>query len=154
MSPLLSVINIYNLNQGKMKNAIKYGIIIGVLSGIWLFVMHMSGVYTVEYLRTQRIHWMELASVIIPFLGLYLGIKNFRDNLNGGKMEFFEGLFQGFMILLVGGLITSFIGIVYIQNVTYLKETDYMGRIGGAGVVGILLNLVVSLLLMNKQHDL
>jgi hypothetical protein len=137
-----------------MKNAIKYGIIIGVLSGIWLFVMHMSGVYTVEYLRTQRIHWMELASVIIPFLGLYLGIKNFRDNLNGGKMEFFEGLFQGFMILLVGGLITSFIGIVYIQNVTYLKETDYMGRIGGAGVVGILLNLVVSLLLMNKQHDL
>jgi hypothetical protein len=137
-----------------MKNAIKYGVIIGALSGIWLFVMHLSGVYTVQYLQAQRIHWMEFASIIIPFLGLYLGIKNFRDNLNGGQMEFFEGLFQGFLILLVGGLITSFIGIIYIQNVVQLKETDYMGRIGGAGIVGILLNLVVSLLLMNKHREL
>lgn len=136
-----------------MKNAIKYGLLIGILSGIWLLIMHFSGVYT-QNDSAQRMSWMEYASVIIPFVGLYLGIKNFRDNLNGGKMEFFEGLFEGFLILLVGGLITSFFGVIYIQNVPSALETDYMGRVGGAGVVGLLFDLIVSLLLMNKQRDL
>lgn len=136
-----------------MKNAIKYGLLIGILSGIWLLIMHFSGVYT-ENGSSQRMSWMEYASVIIPFVGLYLGIKNFRDNLNGGKMEFFEGLFEGFLILLVGGLITSFFAVVYIQNVPSVLETDYMGRVGGAGLVGLLFDLIVSLLLMNKQRDL
>jgi len=136
-----------------MKNAIKFGFIIGILSGIWLLVMHFFGVYE-QNLALQKISWMEYASVIIPFLGLYLGIKNFRDNINGGKMEFFEGLFEGFMILGVGGLITSFFGIIYIQNVPSILQTDYMARIAGAGMVGILFDLIVSLLLMNKQKEL
>ena len=137
-----------------MKNAIRYGLMIGILSGIWLLVMHFSGVYDQKNLASQDIHWMEYASVIIPFLGLYLGIKNFRDNLNGGKMEFFEGLFEGFLILLTGGMITSFFGMVYIQNVPSILQTDYMARVASAGIVGILLDLTVSLILMNKQKDL
>jgi hypothetical protein len=136
-----------------MKNAIKYGLFIGILSGIWLLVMHFAGVYT-QNPPARNMSWMEYASVIIPFTGLYLGIKNFRDNINGGQMEFFEGLFEGFMILGVGALITSFIGIIYIQNVPSILQTDYMGRIGGAGIVGILFDLIVSLLLMNKHHEL
>jgi len=136
-----------------MKNAIKYGFIIGILSGIWLLVMHFFGVYE-QSPASQKYFWMEDASVIIPFLGLYLGIKNFRDNINGGKMEFFEGLFEGFIILVIGGLITGFFAVIYIQYVPSILETDYMGRIAGAAAVGILFNLVISLLLMNKQKDL
>ena len=135
-----------------MKNAIKYGFIIGILSGIWMLIMHFAGV--LENTEEGKISWMEYASVIIPFSGLYLGVKNFRDNINGGKMEFFEGLFEGFVILIVGGIITSFFAVIYIQNVPSLIQSDYMGRIGGAGLVGILLDIAVSLSLMNKQKHL
>lgn len=135
-----------------MKNAIKYGALIGILSGIWLLVMHFTGVF--EHVESGQMSWMEYASVLIPVIGLYLGIKNFRDHINGGKMEFFEGLFEGFVILIIGGLITTFFAVIYIQNVPSLLQTDYMGRIGGAGVVGILLDIAVSLSLMNKQKHL
>ncbi|HCN84525.1 MAG TPA: hypothetical protein DIT07_13025 [Sphingobacteriaceae bacterium] len=135
-----------------MKNAIKYGALIGILSGIWLLVMHFSGVF--ENVESGQTSWMEYASVLIPLTGLYLGIKNFRDHINGGKMEFFEGLFEGFVILITGGLITTFFAVIYIQNVSSLLQTDYMGRIGGAGVVGILLDIAISLSLMNKQKHL
>lgn len=135
-----------------MKNSIKYGALIGILSGIWLLVMHFSGIF--GNIESGQTSWMEYASVLIPVTGLYLGIKNFRDHINGGKMEFFEGLFEGFIILIIGGLITTFFAVIYIQNVPTSLETDYMGRIAGAGVVGILLDVAVSLSLMNKQKHL
>jgi hypothetical protein len=135
-----------------MKNAIKYGSFIGILSGIWLLVMHFSGVF--GNIETGQTSWMEYASVFIPLVGLYLGIKSFRDHNKDGKMEFFEGLFQGFLILIAGGLITTIFAVIYIQNVPALAETDYMGRIAGAGVVGILIDIAVSLSLMNKQKNL
>lgn len=135
-----------------MENSIKYGGLIGILSGIWLSVMHFSGVF--GNIESGKTSWMEYASVLIPVTCLYMGIKNFRDHINGGKMEFFEGLFEGFVILIIGGLITTFFAVIYIQNVPTLLETDYMGRIAGASVVGILFDIVISLSLMNKQKNL
>lgn len=137
-----------------MKNAIKYGIVIGVISGIWLLIMHFAGAYKVDKTQANGASWLEYISIIIPFIGLYLGIKNYRDNINGGKMEFFEGIFEGFKILIVGGVITAFFAVVYVQFVNTTLSGDYMGRIAGAGVVGILFTLVTSLLLMNKQRNL
>lgn len=137
-----------------MKNAIKYGIIIGLVSGIWILIMHFAGIYEKEYPETNQFNWLEIASILIPITGLYLGIKNFRDTINGGKMEFFEGLFEGFKIIIVGGVIAAFFGAVYIQYSPNVLNTDYMGRIAGAVLIGILFNLVISLVLMNKQKNL
>lgn len=138
-----------------MKNAIKYGLIIGFVSGIWIFLMHLAGVFERQYPETDGMSWLEYASVIIPFTGLYLGVKNFRDMYNGGTMEFFEGLFEGIKILLVGGLITAFLGVIYFG---YMSSTtlqfDYMNRVAAAGVVGILFALIIALMLMNKQRNL
>lgn len=137
-----------------MKNALKYGIIIGVISGIWILVLHFAGVYEVQYPAADKSSWLEYFSVIIPVTGLYLGIKNFRNNVNGGRMEFFEGIFEGFKIMIVGGIIAAFFATVYIEYVAQSLKMDYMGRIGAAGVVGILSTLAISLILMNKQHNL
>lgn len=137
-----------------MKNAIKYGIIIGVLSGIWILVMHFAGVFEREYSEGGSSSWLEYASLIIPMVGLYLGIKSYRDNINGGTMEFFEGLFEGFKIMAVGGVIAAFFAVVYIHYVNSTLQMDYMGRIGAAGAVGFLFVLAISLILMNKQRDL
>ena len=138
-----------------MKNAFKYGIAIGVVSGIWILVLHFAGVWEVEYPVSDRISWLEYISVLIPAIGLYLGIKNFRDYYNGGKMEFFEGLFEGFKIMLVGGVIAAFFATIYNGYAnSATRDMDYMGRIGGAGLVGFLCVLSISLLLMNKQRNL
>ena len=137
-----------------MKNAIKYGVIIGVLSGIWIMILHLAGVYENAYPNSDGFSWLEYASIIIPFIGLYMGIKSFRDNYNGGRMEFFEGIFEGFKIMIIGGIIAAFFGTIYISYVAHSMKMDFMGRIGGAGVVGVLFTLAISLLLMNKQRNL
>ena len=136
-----------------MKNAIKYGLIIGVLSGIWILILHLAGVYE-NSPDTGKFSWIEYTSVLIPFVGLYFGIKNFRDHINGGRMEFFEGLFEGFKIMIVGGIIAAFCAVLYVQLSPSVLNTDYMARIGGAGIVGILFNLIISITLMNKQKYL
>ena len=136
-----------------MKNAIKYGLIIGILSGIWILILHLAGAYG-DSAEVGNLSWMEYTSVLIPFIGLYFGIKNFRDNINGGRMEFFEGLFEGFKIMIVGGVIAAFCAVLYVQISPSVLNTDYMGRIGGAGIVGILFNLIISISLMNKQKYL
>lgn len=137
-----------------MGNAIKYGLFIGVASGIWILILHFAGVYHTDQSQSGNYSWLEYASIIIPLLGLYLGIKNFRDHINVGRMEFIEGLFEGFKIMIVGGVIAAFFAVVYVQYSPSVLNTDYMGRIGGAGIVGILFNLVVSISLMNKQKHL
>jgi len=139
-----------------MKNAIKYGLLIGVLSAIWIFVMHSSGVFNQDDNGGQGISWAEYLSVIIPFLGLYFGVKNYRDHLNNGRIEFFEAILEGFKILIVGGVLTAAFMSIYINYIagSASLKLDYMQRIFGAGVVGILLNLVVCLMLMNKQKNL
>lgn len=137
-----------------MKNAIRYGLIIGIVSGVWIFIMHFAGTFDQPYPGTGRMSWLEYLSVIIPFAGLYLGIKNFRNTYNGGTMEFFEGLFEGIKILLVGGLITAFVGVLYFSYVSNPLKFDYMNRVAGAGIVGILFTVIIALMLMNKQRNL
>lgn len=138
-----------------MKNAVKYGIIIGVLSGIWILIMHISGVYAQDTAgNPNNMEWMEWASMLIPAMGLYMGLKNYRDNFSDGKMEFFEGLFEGFKIIIIGGVIAAFFAIVYVQFNASVMNTDYMYRISAAVLVGILFNLAISLMLMNKQKHL
>lgn len=138
-----------------MANAIKYGAIIGVLSGIWILIMHFSGVFAADAIgENNNMGWLEWASMLIPAIGLYTGIKNYRDNLSGGRMEFFEGLFEGFKIIIVGGVIAAFFAIVYVQLNESALNTDYMFRISAAVLIGILFNLAISLILMNKQKRL
>ena len=137
-----------------MKNAFKYGAIIGIASGIWILILHFLGVYEQQFPASDGSSWLEYLSVVIPVTCLYLGIRNFRNNINGGRMEFFEGMFEGFKIMVVGAIVASFFAAIYISYVTDAKTIDYMGRVGAAGLIGILSTLAISLLLMNKQHNL
>jgi hypothetical protein len=138
-----------------MRNALKYGVFIGAASGLWILLMHALGVYHQPSEGPLRINYLEYLSVIIPFTGLYFGIKNYRNNINGGRLEFLEGLMEGFKILLVGFILYTAASSLYVQySSSPMLTIDYYQRIGGAGLVGILFNIVVSLLLMNRQHNL
>ncbi|GAC1306186.1 MAG: hypothetical protein NVSMB24_16220 [Mucilaginibacter sp.] len=132
-----------------MKNAIITGAIIGILSGLWMFIMHWLG-YSPERSAMAKI---EYISVLIPLLGLYFGIKIYRASDCGGHMGFLEALIQSFKILLIGGVITTAAAILYIAEIEGgANLMDFSGRIFGALLVGILFAIGVSLLMHTKPN--
>lgn len=134
-----------------MKNAIITGAVIGVLSGLWIFIMHWTGVTTSPHTDLKPI---EYTSVLIPLIGLYFGARNYRDNYLGGRITFIESLIECFKILLVGGVIAVAAAILYINYVNAGTIADFSGQIFGALLVGLLFSLGVSLLVMSKSKNL
>lgn len=134
-----------------MKNALISGLIIGILSGLWLFALHAFG-FRIEDNQASNI---EYFSILIPIIGLYFGIKGYKDDELGGNMGFLEALLQSFKILLVGGVVAIFAAIVYInfiQSAANLR--DMSSRMFGALLVGVLAAFAVSLLLANKPNKI
>lgn len=133
-----------------MKNALIWGFVIGVLSAAWLFVTHAMGYDTYD----DKAAPFEYFSILIPIIGLLLGIKSYRDQDLGGQMGFLEALVQSFKILLFGGILAVFVAIVYIN---YIQPNGgnfmaFSGRMFGALLVGLLSALGVSLVLANKSN--
>jgi hypothetical protein len=132
-----------------MKNGIITGIVIGVLSGLWLFAMHLMG----YDLTKDQVSPFEYVSIIIPVAGLYFGLKSYRDNDCKGDMGFLEGLIQCFKILVLAGIIAIFGAILYISYVDKGNNArDFSGRMFGALLIGLLASLAVSLILTTKSN--
>ena len=134
-----------------MKNALTWGLVMGILSGLWLFIMHWMG-YDI---KDDKAAPFEYISVLIPVVVLLLAIKNYKDTDLGGNMSFLEALIQSFKVLLFGGILAAFAGIVYINYVTEANNyTAFSGRLFGALLVGVLSAFGVSLVLANKSNKL
>jgi hypothetical protein len=132
-----------------MKNAIISGLIIGILSGLWMFIMHATGHRPEEGALTP----IEFASVFIPLVVLYFGIKSYRKNECKGHMGFLQALMQCFKILIIGGIITTAAAIIYIDEFsTGHSIGDFSGRIFGALLVGVLFSLGVAVLFTTKPN--
>ena len=97
---------------------------------------------------------IEFGSILIPLIGLYFGVKNYRNIDCKGHMGFLEALLQGFKILLIGGAIAVAASIIYIDEFSQEKATllDFSGRIFGALLVGVLFALGVAALLTTKPN--
>ncbi len=134
-----------------MKNAVLSGLIIGVVSALWIIVMQLFG-YNPENLENSNQNWLEYTSILIPFFGLYFGIRGYRKE-QGGKLTFFEGIFEGFKILAIGGLLAAAASFLYISVFAQDLTVDYMERIFGAVVLGLLFTLVNALLLMTTPKQ-
>ena len=135
----------------KMKNALTWGLVIGILSGLWLFIMHWMGYDIKDDMASPY----EYLSILIPIIGLLLAIKNYKDTDMGGNMSFLEGLVQSFKVLILGGIVAVFSGIVYFNYVTEGNNLSaFSGRLFGALLVGVLSALAVSLVLANRSNKL
>ena len=131
-----------------MKNAFITGVVIGVLSGLWLFIMHATG----YDLTKDQVSPFEYVSIIIPVAGLYFGIRAYRNEL-GGNMGFLEALVQCFKILILAGIIAIFAGILYVSYVNAGNNVrDFSGRMFGALLIGVISAFGVSLILTTKSN--
>lgn len=129
-----------------MKNAILFGLIIGVLSGAWIWIMYLLG-YTVFTGGSV----VEYSSALIPIIGLYFGVKRYRNVDNNGNITFFEGLQEGFKILFAGGVVAVAFAILFVTYVAKGSISDFSGKIFGALLVGVISALAVALLLMTDS---
>lgn len=136
-----------------MKNATIFGLIIGVLSGIWIWVMYLMGYSTIVPTPGKDGTFLTYTSILIPILGLYFGVKRYRDTEKGGKVTFFEAMGESFKILLTGGIVAIVFAILYISYAAKGSISDFAGGIFGALLVGITAALAVSLLLMKGPTD-
>jgi hypothetical protein len=135
-----------------MKTAFYTGLVIGVLSGLWLFAMRGLGYSTTS---PHQIAPYEYFSVLIPFVGLYFGVRAYRQNEMNGVISFLEALIQCFKTLIIAGIVAVFVSILYLNYVAAgTNFIDFSGRIFGALLIGILSSLAVSLMLMNKAKTL
>ena len=131
-----------------MKNAITWGLVLGILSGLWLFIMHWMG-YDI---RDDKTSPYEYFSILIPVVVLLLAISSYRNEL-GGNMGFLEALIQSFKVLLFGGIVAVFAGIVYINYVTEGNNySAFSGRLFGALLIGLLSALGVSLVFTTRSN--
>jgi hypothetical protein len=134
-----------------MKNAFVTGLILGILSGTWLFIMRSFGYNSIG----NHVSPVEYLSLLIPFSGVYFGVKRYRDDDKQGEISFFEALFQSFRILLIGGLFACLAGIVYINYFDMASNLfAFSGRLFGGLAIGILICIGVSAALMNKSAKL
>lgn len=132
-----------------MKNAILSGLIIGLFSVAWMFIMHSMGITP----QDDTVAPIEYFSVLIPAIGLLAGMWSYRKTECNGQMGFLESIVQSFKILIAGGIVTVFGTILYFSYVsTQHTMRDFSGRIFGSLLVGVILAFGVSLLLTNKSN--
>jgi hypothetical protein len=134
-----------------MKNAVISGIIIGVISGIWIYAIHLLGGSTGS---SHELKPIEYTSGLIPLIGLYFGVRGYRENYLNGQMSFLQGLVEGFKILIIGGAITMAFAIWYVSYIAAGTLNDFSGYIFGALLLGVLFSLAISLLLMTKSKEM
>ncbi|GAA3987655.1 DUF4199 domain-containing protein [Mucilaginibacter dorajii] len=134
-----------------MKNAFVTGLILGIMSGTWLFIMRSFG-----YTSTgNHVRPIEYLSLLIPFCGVYFGVKTYREDDKEGEISFFEALFQSFRILLIGGLFACLAGIVYINYFDMASNLfAFSGRLFGGLALGVLICVGSAAALMNKPSKL
>jgi hypothetical protein len=134
-----------------MKNAFVTGLVMGIFSGTWLFVMHAFGYSN----SGNRVDPVEYLSILIPLAGVYIGVKSYKENEKENSLSFFEALFQSFKILLTGGFFACLAGLVYLNYVDQGNNfLDFSGRLFGGLLIGILICVAVSLSLMNRASKL
>ena len=72
-----------------------------------------------------------------------------------GSMGFLEALVQSFKILLFGGILAVFAGIVYINYIQAGNNlAAFSGRMFAALLIGLLSALAVSLILATKSNKI
>jgi hypothetical protein len=134
-----------------MKNAFVTGLVMGIFSGTWLFVMRTLG-----YTNTgNHVAPIEFLSLLIPIAGVYLGVRSYKTNEKGGTLSFWDALFQSFKILVIGGFFACLAGLVYLNYVDQGNNfLDFSGRLFGGLLIGILICVGVSVTLMSSSSKL
>lgn len=96
---------------------LRYAIFIGVGISIWVLFEYLLGFHTT---RLEIGQYSGYLSVIIPILGLYLGLRKKRDVELKGEMSYLTALKSGVIISIIASLI---IGIFFYFYTSFIHPS-------------------------------
>lgn len=153
-----------------MKNKLKYSILIGILSFIWLLVEYLFGLHTPENIRIFST--VTLFSYLIPILLIIKALRLEKKQLSG-IIRFSESFKAGFLITLFSSVFVVFFQFVYhfVINPNYFQMMiDYSKSMGinnaedyfnlgsyllqvfaGNFIIGILVSIITSTIIKKKK---
>jgi hypothetical protein len=88
-----------------MDNRLKFGLLIGLASAVFTLLLYVVGV--------DDNKGLGMISFLILFGGLWLGIKEIRDQEKGGFITFNDAWKQGFRIILWSSVVTTVFTLIY-----------------------------------------
>ena len=71
--------------------------------------------YQILYATGQEDSGLRWINILIVFLGLFIGTMKVRDKANGGYLTFGEGYKAGFLMVLIGTLLTLIATVIDLQ---------------------------------------
>ena len=91
----------------KLKSALNYGAMLGLLLMIISLLIFVFELY-------ESSKWLNWISMIILAAGLYMGVKNYRDQVAGGFISYGGAVGYGTLVALFAGIITSIFSYIYL----------------------------------------
>ncbi len=113
-----------NEKPSKLKSALNFGTILGFALMILTLVTYIFEMYENK--------WFGSLTWIVLILGIYLGIKKYRDEVLDGFISYGQALGYGILIAFFASIIVSFINYLYLGYVddgfiVYSLEMAEMG---------------------------
>jgi hypothetical protein len=143
-----------------MKNILIAGAIIGILSGVWLLVLYMIGYATffndmlLMFTSSKPFKDMGIliiTAVLIPFAGLYLGLRLYKQHKKDGEITFAGAFATSLKILITGGVLAVVFGIIYRYVIAKGTISEFVKLCLGALFIGLMAALILSFLLKSKM---
>src|SRR5690606_34911596 len=100
------------------KGAVWFGVIGGAFCGLAFVVFYFLGV--------EPISFTEIFGYIIIPVFVFLGIKNFKDNMNDQELYFGQGMTVGFFVYSILALISAIV-IFIMLHIDPIVFEDYKG---------------------------
>ena len=95
-----------NQPTSKVKSALNFGAIIGLLLMIISLITYVFEMYEAQ--------WLTYVSYLLLILGIVIGIKNYRDSQLNGFISYGNALGYGVLLALFASIIVSFVNYLYL----------------------------------------
>ena len=95
-----------------MKQLFIYGIVTGLLIAGYMYLAYLTDAY--DY---QMGKFTGLVSMVLTLLGIYFGMRAYRQYPQKNNMSYWQGVLAGVLISLFAGLITATFTFVYLQYI-------------------------------------
>lgn len=95
-----------------MNNEIKFALLSAFTFSMWVLIEHFTGLNTIYFEKGEP---FRLIAGFIPWIFIFIGIRNRKMNLQGGSITFFEGIRSGLIIALLGAILIAFFLWLYVN---------------------------------------
>ena len=91
-----------------MKRLAVYGIVTGLVIAGWMYLEYLAGFHGSKIGK-----YLGFAALIFTILGIYFGMRAYRQHTRAGEMTYWQGVMAGVFLSLFAGVITALFNYVY-----------------------------------------